>query len=149
MVSTERWKSHEQPGVPCGFRCTYAQMKGDRQPWKKVRFAVGARWVKKSLAARPELPFTSDRPTRRHTHAHNTSCPTMFADRKASFKQPPRHVIDKALSQEARRNKVCRYQIMRTPWPAHTTARQALEEQKRVRHILVASGSAIQRISYI
>ena len=73
----------------------------------------------------------------------------MFADRKASFKQPPRHVIDEALSQEARRNKVCRYQIMCTPWPAHATARQALEEQKRVQHILVESGSAIQRISYI
>ncbi|KAI0287113.1 hypothetical protein BC826DRAFT_1046574 [Russula brevipes] len=38
----------------------------------------------------------------------------MFADRKASFKQPPRHVIDSALSQEVRRNK-------------------ALEEQKRRR----------------
>ena len=33
---------------------------------------------------------------------------TMFADRKASFKQPPRHVLDPTLSQECRRNKVCR-----------------------------------------
>ncbi|KAI0264620.1 hypothetical protein BC834DRAFT_881723 [Gloeopeniophorella convolvens] len=38
----------------------------------------------------------------------------MFADRKASFKQPPRHVLDKSVSQEYRRNK-------------------ALEEQKRRR----------------
>ncbi|KAI0252930.1 hypothetical protein BJV78DRAFT_1281270 [Lactifluus subvellereus] len=38
----------------------------------------------------------------------------MFADRRASFKQPPRHVLDTTLSQESRRNK-------------------ALEEQKRRR----------------
>jgi len=35
----------------------------------------------------------------------------MFADRKASFKQPPRH--DTSLSQEARRNKVCPCESMR------------------------------------
>ncbi|KAI9510171.1 hypothetical protein F5148DRAFT_1181206 [Russula earlei] len=44
----------------------------------------------------------------------------MFADRKASFKQPPRHVVDTALSQEVRR-------------------RKALEEQKRRRAKLVES----------
>jgi hypothetical protein len=38
------------------------------------------------------------------------TCNNMSADRKASFKQPPRHVTDTAVSQEVRRNKVCRLQ---------------------------------------
>jgi len=133
VCTDERRSSNVEKSSPCGWGTVghhYFRCKSRWQPGPNCR-----------------LPLTVS--IRRHTHAHNTSCPTMFADRKASFKQPPRHVIDKALSQEARRNKVCRYQIMRTPWPAHATARQALEEQKRVRHILVASGSAIQRISYI
>lgn len=76
----------------------------------------------------------------------------MFADRKATFKQPPRQVIDTALSQEVRRIKVCRcesklYNMLRFTYNDRGT--QALEEQKRVRHILVASGSAIQCISYV
>jgi hypothetical protein len=74
----------------------------------------------------------------------------MSADRKATFKQPPRHVMDTALTQEVRRIKVCRYET--TSYNRlHLRERgtQALEEQKRVRHILVASGCAIQRISYI
>lgn len=74
----------------------------------------------------------------------------MSADRKATFKQPPRHVMDTALSQEVRRAKVCRYEItLYNRLHLHERGTQALEEQKRVRHILVASGSAIQRISYI
>jgi hypothetical protein len=75
----------------------------------------------------------------------------MSADRKAAFKQPPRHVIDTALSQEVRRIKVCCCETtLYNRLHLHDYGTQALEEQKRVRHILVASsGSAIQPVSYI
>ena len=96
---------------------------------------------------RPELPFAFDLAHATWPISYNHT--TMFADRMASFKQPPRHVIDTTLSQAVRRNKVCRCAIthitvLRSPDRPH----QALEEQKRVRHILVASGSAIQSIIY-
>jgi hypothetical protein len=79
-----------------------------------------------------------------------SACKNMSADRKAAFKQPPRHVIDTALSQEVRRSKVCCCETtLYNRLHLHDRGTQALEEQKRVRHILVESGSAIQRISYI
>ncbi len=63
----------------------------------------------------------------------------MSADRKAAFKQPPRHVIDTAVSQEVRRVKVRRYETtLYNRLHLHEHGTQALEEQKRVRHILVA-----------
>jgi hypothetical protein len=104
-----------------------------------------------SVADDNRITGASARPDCRSLFVPRSPWNNMSADRKASFKQPPQHVINTALSQEVRRNKVCRLQdhVYNMLYSHDRSESQALEEQKRVRHIFVASESAIQCISYI
>jgi hypothetical protein len=77
---------------------------GAESIWESVSCAVRS-WPINRTKTGPAPGLIADPPCVSATFSTGND---MSADRKASFKQPPRHVIDTALSQEVRRNKVCR-----------------------------------------
>ncbi len=81
------------------FQMAHDKVFGIRCKEVTVLNQVKLRWDDKTEAPGPIADPFCDRAI---------SWKNMSADRRATFKQPPRHVIDATLSQEVRRNKVCR-----------------------------------------